>query len=261
MAVNAGVVLIALTALPAAALPAAALPAAPLPAAQPAAEAAPLRVLVLDVAGDSLSREEAGVLRDTLAAELAQRRGIEVLSSEDVRRVLDVEAQRQAAGCEGQSDCLAEIGAALGADRVVYGTVGRLGTAWVVSLSVVDPNDARAFGRDTFQAASLEEVGRRLPESGARLFGRWRKPRQPAEKGAPVVTILGGTLLGTGVLATAGFGVTTWVLADAMQDPRAAPATKQFALEQGPNLLIATAASGGVLVLGAVLTAVGIIVE
>lgn len=233
-----------------------------LAAASPA-QPEPMRVLVLDVEGDSLSREEAGILRDTLAAELAQRRGIEVLSSEDVRRVLDVEAQRQAAGCEGQSDCLAEIGAALGADRVVYGNVGRLGEAWVVSLSVVDPNDARAFGRDTFQAASLEEIGRRLPESGARLFGRWRKSRPPQkpEKGAPVVTILGGTLLGTGVLATAGFGVTTWYLANTVQDLRAAPATKQFALDQGPTFLIATAASGGVLVLGAVVTAVGIIVE
>jgi hypothetical protein len=237
-------------------------PAAASSTAPPAAgrEAPRTRILVLDLAGETLGKEEAGVLRDSLVAELSKRKGIEVLSSEDVRRVLDVEAQRQATGCEGESDCLAEIGAALGADRVLYGTVGRLGSLYVVNLSVIDPTDARAFGRDSFQADSLEAVGRQLPAAAERLFGQWRK-RGKVERGAPVVTILGGTALGAGLLATAGFGVTTFVLAEALQNPQADRATRELALEQGPNFLTATAVSGAVLGLGAVVTLVGLAVE
>src|SRR5687768_11208088 len=96
-------------------------------AASTPANKAPTTVLVLDIAGTAITKEEAGALRDVLASELAKRRKYSVLTSEDVRRVLDVEAQRQAAGCEGESTCLAEIGAALGADRVLYGNVAKLG--------------------------------------------------------------------------------------------------------------------------------------
>jgi hypothetical protein len=218
---------------------------------------APTTVLVLDIAGDAVTRGEAGALRDTLASELAKRRKYSVLTSEDVRRVLDVEAQRQAAGCEGESSCLAEIGAALGADRVLYGNVARLGGALVVSLSVVDPEDARAFGRDTFQAGDVEEVGRMLPDAATRLFG---PPRGAASGGAPV-TITGGVITALGAAGVAGLGGTTLYLLGAVQDPGSSPETKQLALEQGPNFLIATIVSGGVLVIGGAIALAGVIVE
>ena len=220
---------------------------------------APTRVLVLDVAGAAVTKDEGGALRDTLASELSKRKKYEVLTSEDVRRVLDVEAQRQAAGCEGESSCLAEIGAALGADRVVYGNVARLGSTLVVSLSVVDPSDARAFGRDTFQAGSVEEVGRLMPEAAERLFGR--ASAGTGDGGAPVVTILGGVVTVIGLGATLGLGGTTFYFADALQNPEASADTKALALEHGPNLLVGTIASGVVLAIGAAVTIVGVVVE
>lgn len=217
----------------------------------------PTRVLVLDIAGAAVSADEGGALRDTLASELSKRKKYEVLTSEDVRRVLDVEAQRQAAGCEGESSCLAEIGAALGADRVVYGNVARLGSTLVVSLSVVDPTDARAFGRDTFQAGSIEEVGRLMPEAAERLFGK----ASAGADGTPTVTILGGVTTVIGLAATVGLGGATFYFADALQNPQASADTKALALEHGPNLLVATAVSGVVFAIGTVVTIVGLIVE
>jgi hypothetical protein len=219
---------------------------------------APTTVLVLDIAGDAITRDEAGALRDVLASELAKRRKYSVLTCEDVRRVLDVEAQRQAAGCEGESTCLAEIGAALGADRVLYGNVAKLGDALVVSLSVVDPNDARAFGRDTFQVRDAQEASERLPESAARLFG---KPSRVADAGPPVVTISGGVVALLGAVGVAGLGGSTLYLLNAVQDPDSSPGAKQFALENGDSFVIATVVSGGVLLLGGVIALVGVIVE
>lgn len=223
-----------------------------------ASSKAPTTVLVLDIAGTAITREEAGALRDVLASELAKRRKYSVLTSEDVRRVLDVEAQRQAAGCEGESTCLAEIGAALGADRVLYGNVAKLGDALVVSLSVVDPNDARAFGRDTFQARDAADASERLSESASRLFG---KPSRVVDDGPPVVTISGGVVALLGAVGVAGLGGSTLYLLNAVQSPDAPPDTKAFALENGDNFVIATVVSGGVLLLGGVIALVGVIVE
>lgn len=231
------------------------------------APARPTTVLVLDIAGDAITAEESGILRDTIASELAKRRKYSVLTSEDVRRVLDVEAQRQAAGCDGESSCLAEIGAALGADRVVYGNVARLGEQLVVSLSVVDPQDARAFGRDTFQVRDVAEAARELPEVAVRLFGKRSNGRDSDGDadgdgdGAPVVTITGGVITALGAVGVAGIGGTTLYLLGAVQDPDSSPDTKAFALEHGDNFLLATLISGGVLVVGGTVALVGVFLE
>jgi hypothetical protein len=224
------------------------------------ASPAPTRVLVLDVRGEMLSHDEAGAIRDRIASEVARRRNVEVISTEDVRHVLDVEAQREATGCAGQSDCLAEIGQALGAGRVIYAAVARLGEHLVVSISMVDPGDARAVGRDTFQADSLGDVNDQIPAAAARLFGE-RAPVVVPPPGAPVVTITGGVIAGIGAAAGIGFGIATFLAADTVADPTATGANKAQALQQGPLELTATLASAGVLAAGAVITVIGLIVE
>ena len=227
------------------------------------AAAGPTKVLVLDVAGESLSKDEAGAIRERLTAEVAKRRDVSVISAEDMRRVLDVEAQRQATGCAGESDCLAEIGAALGADRVLYASVHKLGEEYVVSLSLVDPSNARSAGRDSFQADSLSHAAEQLPDAAARLFGGPAATRAPQAGGGgtPVITVAGGVIAGVGLVATAGFGVATFIAQDTLQNPRRSGADKQSALAQGPLYLTATAISGGVLAVGALVTLVGLIVE
>lgn len=221
----------------------------------------PTKILVLDVAGESLSKEEAGAIRDRLAAEVSKRRNVEVISSEDMRRVLDVEAQKQAAGCEGGDDCLAEIGAALGADRVLYASVARLGEAFVVNLALVDPINARSVGRDSFQAGSLADAAAQMPDAAARLFGRPRSTRDAAAKGAPVVTITGGVITGIGAVAAGGFGIATFLAYDTVQTPGASGAQKQAALNNGPGYLTAALVSGGVVAVGGLVTVIGLIVE
>jgi hypothetical protein len=220
----------------------------------------PPRVLVMDVSGESLSAEEAGVLRDTITEAVARLGTHEVLSTEDVRRVLDLEAEKQALGCEGARECLAEIGAALGAQRVVYGTVAKLGATYVVSLSVVEPGDVKSVGRDRFEARSLEEVGQQLPSSVGRAFGV-EASRPSGGGGFPIITTFGGVLTGAGLLATTGFGLATAYLVTVAQDPNARAADKQLALDQGENAVIATAVSGGVLVLGLGILGLGLWLE
>jgi hypothetical protein len=106
-----------------------------------------------------VSKETAQLLGDSLAGELRKRAGISVLTQADVSALLGVEKTRQMLGCT-ETGCMAEIGGALGADRVVHGSLGRVGASLVVNLSALDARRASA-------AASVSE---RLRGAGEEAF-------------------------------------------------------------------------------------------
>ncbi|HEX9052783.1 MAG TPA: DUF2380 domain-containing protein [Anaeromyxobacter sp.] len=81
--------------------------------------------------------ERARLLGDALAGELRRRAGVSVVTQADVAALLGVERTRQMLGC-AESGCMAEIGGALGADRVIHGSLGRLGGSLMVNLSALD---------------------------------------------------------------------------------------------------------------------------
>lgn len=100
-----------------------------------------IALLPLNALG-GVSKETVHLLGDALAGELRRRPGISVLTQEDVGALLGVEKTRQMLGCT-DSGCMADLGGALGADRVIHGSMGRVGESLVVNLSALDPAKAR----------------------------------------------------------------------------------------------------------------------
>jgi TolB-like protein len=218
------------------------------------------RILVLDVAGSALSKEEAGAIRDRLAAVVAKRKTVDVISSEDMRRLLDVEGQKQAAGCDGGSDCLAEIGAALGADGVMYASVAKLGDRFVVNISLVDPKNARAAGRDTFEADAVDKIDDELPASAARVFGS-KPPPPPPSKPFPILTVGGGVVAVAGAAAAGVLGYYTYQAEQTVSDPNASGVKKARAVTDGQTEEVGAIASAGAFGIGAVVFLFGLFVE
>ncbi|MDP2342554.1 MAG: hypothetical protein Q8O67_16475 [Deltaproteobacteria bacterium] len=218
------------------------------------------RILVMDVAGAALTREEAGLVRDALATEIAQRTRAEVLSSEDVRRVLDATADKQQMDCETDV-CLAELGAALGASRVVHGTVARLGARYVMTVALIDPDNARALGRATAKTESFEELYDSVPLQVSELLGKYKRKADDDGGGFPLLTVSGTSL---SVLGLAGAGVSggyLYYLYSTSQNPDGDAAVKQDFLTYQQDLGIAAGVSAGVVVVGALLLTVGLIVD
>ncbi len=119
-----------------------------------------LKVVVLPLAPlGGVPETTARLLGDALAGELRRRPGVSVLTQSDVAALLGLEKTRQMLGCS-DSGCMAEIGGALGADRIVHGSLGRVGESLVVNLSALDPKRGRA-------AASVSE---RLRRAGDEAF-------------------------------------------------------------------------------------------
>src|SRR5512139_1831938 len=100
---------------------------APAPASSAAADKC--KIVVLNLVGRGLADDEQEIptiLTDTLAGEVGAVSGCDVVSQTDIVAMLDYE-QQKAVCTDGSDSCLAEVGQALGADRVVAGTVGKLG--------------------------------------------------------------------------------------------------------------------------------------
>lgn len=103
-----------------------------------------VKLVVLPLAPlGGVSDGTARLLGDALAGELRRRPGVSVLTQSDVAALLGLEKTRQMLGCS-EAGCMAEIGGALGADRVVHGSLGRVGESLVVNLSALDPKKGQA---------------------------------------------------------------------------------------------------------------------
>jgi hypothetical protein len=120
------------------------------------------RLLVLDVKSSDLSASEAETLTQLAATRFARYPAVEVLTGPDIRRLVDLEAQKQTAGCDDDSSCLAEIAQALGAQLVLVGQAGRLGEVIVANFSIYDARAEKTLGRVSAQSWSLAELPQKL---------------------------------------------------------------------------------------------------
>ncbi|MDF1563136.1 MAG: hypothetical protein P1V51_08835 [Deltaproteobacteria bacterium] len=112
------------------------------------------KILVLDLEGASVDESLREILDGILATtvrDLAPE--AEVASSDDVRTLLGIEAQKQLLGC-GEDSCLTEIAGSLGAEHIVAGTVGKIGGAFALTLRLIDTEKAglrRSIARETLE--------------------------------------------------------------------------------------------------------------
>ena len=61
--------------------------------------------------------------------------------------MLNLEGQKQVLGCDSDTSCLAEIGGALGVDKLVVGQVGKLADNFIISLRLISPTTAKVDNR------------------------------------------------------------------------------------------------------------------
>lgn len=120
--------------------------------------AAPQKVAVWSIqAAQGVTPGAAQVLEDVVATELARTGRFQVIGRADLAALLGYERQRQVMGCT-ESACLAEIGGAVGADLVLSGQAGQLGTQHRLSLLLVDARKATAVARAARFTAATEDA-------------------------------------------------------------------------------------------------------
>jgi hypothetical protein len=154
------------------------------------------------------------LLSEAVAKEVAALSKCQVVSQADLSSMLDLEAAKVACGSEAES-CLAEVGAALGAEQVVGGSVGAVGTSFVVSTRMMDAKRAVVTARGE---ATIDNDIALLPtaakNAARQLFGASQLPYERVGDGSK--SILPVVLMGAGaalMLAGGGAaGAAEWTL-------------------------------------------------
>jgi hypothetical protein len=85
--------------------------------------------------------------------------------------MLNFEESKQLVGCTSNSSCIAEIGGAIGVAKVVSGSIGKLGSSYVVNLSLLDTKSARVIERESRTVPTSDKLAEET-EAAARFLVR-----------------------------------------------------------------------------------------
>jgi TolB-like protein len=117
-------------------------------AARAAAPAPPRQKLaVLDVRPIGVDKARADLLSEVAVSEASRFRKLETIGESEVSAMLGAERQRQLLGCKEDAACMAEIGGALGADFMLVGSLGKLGSLHRLDLKLMDARRAKVLAR------------------------------------------------------------------------------------------------------------------
>jgi hypothetical protein len=105
-----------------------------------------------------VSNDVAEFYSDHLAQALTLR-GFQVVTPSEIASLLGIEKQKALLGCTDQSsDCMAELGGALGVDGVITGSIGKFGGAYQIDLKVLGARDGRPLSAFSVRAEGETDV-------------------------------------------------------------------------------------------------------
>ncbi|MBI3184325.1 MAG: PEGA domain-containing protein [Myxococcales bacterium] len=117
-----------------------------------------LKVTVMDLAVHDAEREVAALVRDIAAQELAKASELEVLTHEDLSSLISVERQKQLFGCNEEASCASQLGSVVQSDRLLKGSVSKVGGSYLVSLQMVDVHRGQVERRATFRSGGTTDA-------------------------------------------------------------------------------------------------------
>lgn len=113
----------------------------------------------------------AAQLDDEVVLQLGRQAELEVVGEGEIAVLLSHEEDRVALQCEDPAACSAKLSAAIDADRILTGHIGRIGEMIVVSLKLLDARKGLVTGGETAEAADAEGLGPEVRAALERLFG------------------------------------------------------------------------------------------
>ncbi len=164
--------------------------------------AAPLKVAVMPVAsGEGVPGKTAEAVTGAVTAEVRKRSGGQVITQQEVNTLLSLEQQKAMLGCQNDA-CFAEIGGALGVERVVSGDLSRIGESWLFHLKLLDPAKAQVLASSDrrLRGGTIDDLLDALPAMVAELFPP--APRPPAPSASATGTAAQPAAVATGAVPT-----------------------------------------------------------
>jgi hypothetical protein len=127
---------------------------------------------VFDLAAAGVTPELATNLTQILSGEIKRVEGTTVIGRDDIAALVQLEKEKTMLGCTDDIECLAEIGSALGVQKLIVGQIGILGDSFVISIRLLDTASVNVDNRITESFAGDEgQLIGAMREAGRRLIG------------------------------------------------------------------------------------------
>jgi TolB-like protein len=197
-----------------------------LAAAQPGANEAKTRAIaVLQLEAQGVETKVTTIVTDTMLSQLNRLPNTRVIGQREIETMLKYEKLKMQVGCTDLS-CMVEIGGALGVDKLVTGSLGKLGESFVMNVKLIDIRNAgieQTFTR-RLKGGTDEDFLDALPDALTTLFPKgepiWRSfargTKYPAD-----LSMWGHVTFWTGLAAAGTGGIFTALASGASEDFKA----------------------------------------
>ncbi len=138
-------------------------------------------IAVMPFEGKLLAPEESQVLSDALTTELQSKRTMRVVERSQVEKILSEQGFQRSGACDG-SECAVEVGKIAGLDRMIVGSVGKLGGTWSMAVRMVDvqTGEILSSARDTREGKVEDLLRYSVPSLATQLTGSVTAPKPVA---------------------------------------------------------------------------------
>ncbi len=141
--------------------------------------AVPMRVAVPQLEAHGIDDDLSSTLLGVLLTRLGAVPNAQVLGASDLEQLLDHEQKQQLLGCGEDTVCVSHVVGALDASRVVAGQVGKVGEHYIVTLTVLDPQESTVLRRVSREAVDVDSLPEAVAEAADAL---WIQPEAPTSR-------------------------------------------------------------------------------
>ncbi len=245
-----------------------ALPALPALGAAPTEPEKKPRLVISDLVALRVAPDEAVAITDAVLAYLQGRGLFEVLGTREIQTILGAERQKQLLGACGDDSvaCGADLSKLVSARFLLSGQLAKVGSAYQLSLQLVDTERGQTSSRSSKLAGSLEEVRALVPYAASEATGSPLPP--PPSRVLPIslISVGGATLLSGGVVGLLALSkesqLNDELCPGGVQPDDRCDGTnlrdRSFYVTQQDNLVVQKALGVGLLAAGAVMVGIGI---
>jgi len=142
---------------------------------------------IMDLKAEGDLKSASGILSDRLRAELFNTGRFAVMERGEMDAILKEQGFQQSGVCDDKA-CMVEIGQLLGASKMVAGSIGMLGTVYLINLRIIDVSTGKLV--DTYSGecrCRIEDLGGAMKTAADRLAGGAKTaPQAIAQSAAPV---------------------------------------------------------------------------
>jgi hypothetical protein len=101
----------------------------------------PFYVAVNDLVGKGITKTESEIITDKIRNELIIRKNFKVMERSEMNQIMEEMEFQNSGICDDQA-CAVEIGKIIGVDKIISGSIGKIGSMFSINIKMVDVSTA-----------------------------------------------------------------------------------------------------------------------